>query len=127
MRFTLILTLTLIVALAIALFAAQNPAFVVVQFFHWRTETSMAVVVVASVAVGALLHAVVSALRHLLRGIRHREALRQIEELEYELDQFKKSNDQLRQQVKTLRHQLEDGAAAGDEESPDARKEDDSS
>ncbi len=127
MRFTLILTLTLAVALIIAIFAAQNPVLVTIQFFHWRAETSLAVVVVASVAVGALLHGVVSALRHLLRGIRHREALRQIEELEHERDQLQQSNEQLRGQLEGLKRRETEEAPPEDDTSPDARKEEDSS
>ena len=102
MRFTLILFLTLLVSVIIAVFASQNPVLLSIQFFGWETETSLTLVIVLAVTTGVLLTTIISSFRHFLRGIKHREALKRIEELETKCENLSKENKRFRDEIDKL-------------------------
>ena len=107
MRLTLMFIAMLLTAVAIAFFAAQNPVELTVRFFHWYAETSLAVVVVMSMAAGGLLVGAISMVRSLVFGLRHREALSRIESLEKEKAGLSDRNEELSSQIEALEESLE--------------------
>lgn len=51
----LVFVLLTLLLLAVAVFALQNAAPVTVKFFHWQTESSLAVVTLSATVAGALI------------------------------------------------------------------------
>ncbi len=106
MRLTLMFIAILLTAVAIAFFAAQNPVELTVRFFGWYAETSLAVVVVMSMAAGGLLVGVITMVRGLLFGFRHREALSRVERLQKDNEELSHQNQELTRQIEALEESL---------------------
>jgi uncharacterized integral membrane protein len=69
--FTLFLLLLLI--LLVALFSIQNAAPVIITFFFWRFEASLAIVVFLSVLAGTLIMAIISSSRAMRRSLKRQK------------------------------------------------------
>lgn len=68
----LVLILFLLLLLAVALFALQNPDVVAVQFWPWKFHASVAVVTLGAMTVGAALAGLVGLAARLTRWTRRR-------------------------------------------------------
>src|SRR5262245_44511679 len=76
------LVVFLALALALVLFALQNSTAVTVVFLVWRFDASLALILMACVALGALLYALVSLPGSVRGRLRSRQQERRIRELE---------------------------------------------
>lgn len=126
MRFTLTLIVFLLAAVAIALFATQNPLEVSVRFIQWEVQTSLTLVIVAAAAAGGLLIGVINLYGHLLSKLRHREATSRIRRLEMEHDEVTLDNERLRLELETLEESLKQ-LTSGDVTSSEGERESDRS
>lgn len=69
----LLIVLALVFASFVALFALQNAQTVPIRIFAWERETSVAVIVLATAAVGALSAVLAGFVRQVRSGIRFRQ------------------------------------------------------
>ncbi|MFW6359313.1 MAG: LapA family protein [Chroococcales cyanobacterium] len=77
-----LVVLALVIALITVIFALQNATLVIVNFFAWEFEASLALVLICTLVVGVvigLLVSVPSGLRHKLRANRYRKRLIELE------------------------------------------------
>ncbi len=80
-----LLSIGLLLAVIIAIFAVQNALVVSVQFFFWRCEASLAVVILGSTLCGALILGLVALVKQIGHKLKVRELNSRIERLEQEL------------------------------------------
>jgi len=80
-----ILSLGLLLALFVAVFATQNATVVPVRFFGWYTEASLVLVILASALAGALVVGSIAAVRQIGSSLREWELRSRIGRLEAEL------------------------------------------
>lgn len=76
------LVLALIIAIAVAVFAIQNAASVVVSVLFWNIETSLVILVLGSALAGALVSALLAGVRWVRLSKELRACRRRILELE---------------------------------------------
>lgn len=86
MRITLALILALFLALVVTIFAVQNNASVDIAFITWRTEGSLALVLMITFAVGILIGLLVSTPGTIKRRLQFSELKKQLQSLEKELE-----------------------------------------
>jgi uncharacterized integral membrane protein len=96
----------LIVAILVAIFAITNAEVVAVRLFFWTYELSGSLVILFSVALGALLVIALNAVgwikqRHNLKEAtsKFEKAQKEIETIKKELQETKNDNEKLQQQV----------------------------
>ncbi len=70
----------------IAIFAAQNAALVTVSFLTWKTESSLAVVVVGAAGIGILIALSIEMMIQVRLRLRLRQSGNRIKELEAQLE-----------------------------------------
>lgn len=78
----LLLVISLLFALAVAVFAVQNAEYIVVQLFSLEFETSLVVVVLAAAAAGALSAGIIGFVRQIKSSLRIRQLQAQVNKLE---------------------------------------------
>ncbi|MEK6813226.1 MAG: LapA family protein [Nitrospirota bacterium] len=76
------LVLALIIAIAVAVFAIQNAASVVVSVLFWNIETSLVILVLGSALAGALVSALLAGVRWVRLSKELRACRRRIREME---------------------------------------------
>lgn len=76
------LVLALIIAIAVAVFAIQNAASVVVSVLFWNIETSLVILVFGSALAGAVVSALLAGVRWVRLSKELRACRRRIRELE---------------------------------------------
>lgn len=82
----ILLVLALVFASFVAVFALQNAQTVPIRFFAWERETSIAVIVLAAAAVGALSAVLAGLVRQLRSGLRYRQLKSELARTRKELD-----------------------------------------
>jgi len=87
------LIFALIFALIVAFFAIQNTTVVTIQFLFWQSELSLVLVILGSVAAGALLLFFINLIKQYSN---HREK-----------KSLKQDNDRLQKEIKTLHDKIE--------------------
>jgi uncharacterized integral membrane protein len=96
MRITLALILALLLALVVTIFAVQNNAPVDISFIAWKTQGSLALVLIITFAMGILIGLLVSTPGSIKRRIQFADLKKHIQSLEKELeDAFKPTEDDL--------------------------------
>lgn len=80
-----LLVLSLLFALLVAVFALQNATAIVIQFFTWRAEVSLVLVVLLSATVGAVAVGAAALLQRIRLGRRVRHLEGRVRELEQAL------------------------------------------
>lgn len=102
----------IIFAIAIALgaivFALQNPGAVIVQFFVWQTEGSLAVVLLVTLAIGVLIGLLVCTPALIRRSLKISSQQRQIDRLEGEIQARRQDLSSQTRFTDTLEHQLQE-------------------
>jgi len=108
--------IVLILAVAIAVFAAQNAVPLVVTFFNWEVTTSLAVIILASAAAGAIVVALLSLFRQIAAGLRHLELQSKMRKMERDGAQLSEQVETLKEECERLRAQLVLARRAGGED-----------
>jgi len=85
------LILLLIFAIVVAVFAVQNTAAVAISFLFWEANTSLVLVILVSVAVGAVMLYLVNFTRQLSMNKEHKELQRQIAALSKDKEMLQSS------------------------------------
>lgn len=99
----------LVIALAVALFAAQNPQSVDVHFLSWSaTQISLAVVVLGSALAGALVVTI-------LGGVRQLQLQLKIRRLQADLQQSQQENQRLEDELARVERRLGERQGTGNE------------
>lgn len=109
----LLLVVALVFASFVALFALQNAQTVSIRFFSWAAETSVAVVALASAALGAVGAVLAGFLRRVAIGIQLRQvkaelarAERRASELEKEKSELEKARSEWEKERSELERRL---------------------
>ncbi len=95
--------LFILLALMVVAFSVLNPQAVAVNFGFWSAPSvPLAAVIIASVAVGALIMALISLPNQLRQALKLRELTRRLEQTSGELQQYTERADQLDQRLEEL-------------------------
>jgi len=86
------LILTLVLAILVAVFAVQNAQEVNIRFLVWTFQSSVVVVILISLGVGALLAALISLPQTLKTKRRFRESEKRLERLAGHIDESQGSD-----------------------------------
>ncbi|MDP1526312.1 MAG: lipopolysaccharide assembly protein LapA domain-containing protein [Rhodocyclaceae bacterium] len=106
------LIIGIIFAIVAALFAMQNIAPVTVTIGFWNFEGSLALVLLVTLGLGALIAGLVSSPAMIRRQWNVTRLGRQVNELEHKLAEAECRNDELRAELLQVRPALEDQTSA---------------
>lgn len=112
------LILALIFAILVAAFAIQNTAVVTVHFLFWQGSISLVLVILGSVAAGALIFFVLGLIKQIAYGKERRELVREKERLTGRLAEQKReleaAEERLKEALETARKgAVKQGQTAG--------------
>ncbi len=91
----LMLVLALTFAVLVAVFAMQNSSTVLVSFLAWEISTSLAVVILAAAALGALIAGSLGLVKQVEMGLRMRGLQAKLTKLQGELEALQKEKEAL--------------------------------
>ena len=90
-------------ALLVGVFAIQNHTPATLKFFSWQIDTSLAVVAIGGLALGALLIGILGIIKQVKARIKIRSLNSKIKSLEKKIE---KMEEEKREQIKTLTESL---------------------
>lgn len=96
------LVISLVFALAVAMFAVQNSYLVSLTFFGWEVTASFAVVVISATILGALIVGLIALFRHVGSGLRLRDERSRGQRATRELEQTKLTATEMRREIEDL-------------------------
>lgn len=105
----LLLLLALIIAIIAVIFAVQNPAATTVSFIWWEFDSSLALVLLLTFAIGLLVGILAMTPAIIRRSISNSSRKKQISSLETELEDYKKRiSDFTREKVEKITEVVSD-------------------
>lgn len=96
------LVISLVFALAVAMFAVQNSYLVSLTFFGWEVTASFAVVVISATILGALIVGLIALFRYVGSGLRLRDERSRGQRAARELEQVKLTTTEMRREIEDL-------------------------
>jgi uncharacterized integral membrane protein len=96
------LVISLVFALAVAMFAVQNSYLVSLTFFGWEVTASFAVVVISATILGALIVGLIALFRYVGSGLRLRDERSRGQRAARELEQAKLTATEMRREIEDL-------------------------
>jgi len=104
------IVLFLIVAILVAVFALTNSQMMTVRLFFWTYELSGALVILFSVALGALLVVALNAVSYFKHKLNVRDLTHQNQKLKLEVESLNSKVEQKAQEVENLKAQANQSA-----------------
>jgi len=114
----MLIVLALVFASFVAIFALQNAQTVPIRIFAWERETSVAVIVLATAAVGALSAVLAGFVRQIKAGIRFRQLRGELANVSRLLEEERGRASELQRRLDALAQADEPAPAASPAVSP---------
>lgn len=110
----LLLVAALAFASVVAVFALQNAQTVIIRFFGWEREASVALISLGAAGLGALCAVLTGFVRQLGAGLRQRQLRLELERLQAELEEERQAKSALAAELERARAALAPPAEGGE-------------